>query len=301
MPLQNQDLTPSPSPPPNIEQLLRTELPFLLLLSGLFLGYGWLVRRGVFREKQVIYYGMLLGAITVGLSTAHFWRPGQPMVVQLINPLMMAICTAMCITMAQRTQKVEELLKTQHGTTAIIVRLCSPSQFPTDIGAIILPTSTLLRGITGPASQLAMVAGRDYENEVNRLGPVAVGQTIITGTYRLFSASSDSAEKFKEGACKIYHVATHEAKKNMTTEWLKRGVDSALQKAAKTGAKSVAIACGKFPGLTLEESTGAIVGAAGRHHAKFETIYFCAFDTLSATPIKSALKSIVTELGEEPA
>jgi O-acetyl-ADP-ribose deacetylase (regulator of RNase III) len=245
------------------------------------------VRRGVFREKQVIYYGMLLGAITVGLSTAHFWRPGQPMAVQLINPLMMAICTAMCITMAQRTQKVEDIFTTQRGNTNLVVRLCSPSQMP-NVAVIVLPTSTLLRGFTGPSAALAMVAGRDYENEVNRLAPVSVGQTIITGTYRLFMASSASEAK-------IYHVATHEAKKNMSPDQLKRGVDSALQKAAKSGVKEVAIACGKFPGLTLIESTGAIVGAVGRQHAKFTRVYFCGFDILSTTPVKNALESIIKE------
>ena len=284
----------NPASLPPIEETLRTELPFFLLLSALFLGYGGLVRRGILREKQVLWAGIILGIITVSLSTLRFWRPGQPMVVQLINPIILAVCTGLCISMAQKNQRVEDIFTQKKGETSLVVRVGPLSQLSqlSQLDALLLPTSTELRSFGGPSAQIAMLAGRAYENEVNRLAPVEIGKTIVTGTYNLFPISVEAAGSKNS---KIYHIATHEARKNMKAENLKRGIDSALQKAAKAQAKTVAIACGKFPGLTLEESTNAIVGAVGRHQNKFTNIYFCALDTITAVPLKSALETILGE------
>jgi O-acetyl-ADP-ribose deacetylase (regulator of RNase III) len=273
---------PPASPTPTLD--LRAELPFILFLTALFLAYGQLVRRGALRGRWILIAGILMGLVAVVVSTGHFWRPGMPLPLQLINPLMMALCTGFCVSVALRSQTVRTVAEETFHGTPLTVLSCAPLRIPA-ADALLVATSTELRTPGGPAAQLAQVGGKDYDTLLSKGAPVGVGKIVITPGDRL-------------PAPKVYHAAVYEARKNMNAENLRRGMQAAAHQAHKNGAKTLTVACGKMPGLSLTESATAIVTGVLKHAQDFEKIVFCAIEGVGTQPLISAVHNAVTKIKE---
>ena len=259
------------------------QIAAISILLVLFTVYGVVVRRGVLREKAVLWAGFPLGLLAVGVSMFALtpeWRGGRvPPGLLAFNAGLMSFCTAWCVLLAYRNQQRSTDVDTmQLGDTKIIVRVCSPFRLP-DADILILPALTSLRLIDGPAGLVGTAAGKALGDELRAHGPVGLGKVVSTGAGLLAPG-------------RILHVAVADALRPTDAAVLRRGMDTAVQQARKARAESLAVPVAPLRGLPLPASADAIVGAVLKQRKAFAEIIFVVFDPAYAKAVQTAITKL---------
>ena len=243
-----------------------SQLPYLLIVLALFAGYGVAVRRGVLRDSAVLNVGAAVGAVAVAASGIYWWPLYQhgliPFSIFLINPFIMTVCAVWCVYMAHRSQRVEDVATYSVGDTKILVRITPPSRLP-DADALILPTSVTLRLADGIAGMIGTASGRSPEDEARLSVPVGPLKVIVTGAGDL-------------RVQKIYHVAVSDYLAKVNEATLQRGIENAAHQARKDHVESVIVPIAALRGLSLADTTRAMVAGTLKHRKAFAEIVFAA-------------------------
>jgi O-acetyl-ADP-ribose deacetylase (regulator of RNase III) len=237
------------------------QLPTVLFILVLFSVYGALVRQGRIVDRNVLWTGIVVGILSVG-TTLLLWLPyyqqGLPLLLFLMNPMAMLLCTGLCVYLAYRNQIVEDVAYYTLGDTKVIVRV-APAQRMPDAHALILPTDTTLRMVDGIASSFGMVTGGALSSELKKLGPVPEGKVVETG------GGKTAVER-------IFHVAVGDNLRPVRPDVLRRGVEAGMAAAKKRGAESVVLPVAAMRGLTLEETAEVMIGGLMKHRKAFAEI-----------------------------
>jgi hypothetical protein len=248
--------------------LFSAQIIHAMLVLGLFVAYGTLVRRGAIAGKAILGFGAMVTVLAVasaGLAQLPLYRAGlMSLSLYLFHPALMLIVSVFCVIFSYRNQLSEDLATTTLGDTKIIVRFCPPNLIP-DADALVVPTTTTLRMIDGLAMYVGMGAGPEPGKEAMPQGPVNIGKVIATGPGKL-------------AVGRIYHVAVGDAFKAVDATKLRRGIETAAQQARKGNAESLAVPVGQLRGLSLQQSVDSIVGGVLKNRKAFAEIVFLVFE-----------------------
>jgi hypothetical protein len=235
--------------------------PYLILLTTLFTLYAQGVRRAVLKSKSAILSaGIAVGAVAL-VGLLFLLGPGQKIAVLLINTGMMSLCTAYCIVMAQKSARSEEVLT--QGRLSVWVASAYRLPFA---DALIVPTSTALRALTGPSAALIAAGGKDLEREVKMAKSLNLDKTLYTGAGTL-------------GVGKLIHVAVFTPDDlHLDAGRLKKGLQAALLAARKDGAKTVALVYAPLRGIAPKEAAQLYREAARKYEDDFEASLIVLLD-----------------------
>lgn len=253
------------------------QLPYVVFILGLFLGYGWLVRRGFVAGRAILGLGAFVGAVAVGASFFNIpagARQTLPLPLLLIAPAMMAVCAGVCVTFAYRVQKVVELASYAIGDTRIVVRYAPLRLVEAD--ALLLPTTTTLRMGGGVPSAVVVAGGALVERAARAQGPVSLGKVVVTPGGRL-------------GVERVFHVAIHEPLRPVDEAGLRRGLENAAQQARKAGAHRVVIPVGALHGLPVSQVAFVSAQALLKQRRAFTEIVFVALVLHNGPPVREAV------------
>jgi len=226
-----------------------SQLPFIISIVTLFAVYGVLVRRGTIKDGAIIGAGIAVGAVAVGVTIAYWWplyQRGLSLGLFLVNPIAMTFCAIWCITLAYRSQRVEDIATNVVGDTKILVRLCPPSRLP-DADALLLPTNTTFQMTENIAGQIGTAVGPSVYDEIRGSAPVGLLKVVQSGGGKL-------------AVDRIYHVAVNDYMRPVDSGQLRRGIEQAALQARKANAESVIVPISPMRGLNIVQVTEAVVG-----------------------------------------
>jgi hypothetical protein len=218
-----------------------------VIVIGLFMAYGLAARQGRLSGFAVPLVGTAIGGLAVALSVAVIAPHGAPKPLLAANALMMALATAFCVAIATRQARVEELAAREIDGVSVRVLACSAWRLPA-VDAVIVPASTTLSTLAGPAGPLRIAAGGALDAELRGKTPLPLDKVLATGAGRL-------------SAGRVLHVAVHETGRPVDAGRLRRGIEAGLQQARKGGAASVVVAIAPLPGLSATDLARATIEA----------------------------------------
>ncbi len=251
-----------------------------LIVLAVFVAYGSSVRKGVFRGRAIIWAGVVVGVIAVGIYGADmlpFYRHGDPLWLVALLPTMMAGVSVFCVALSYNQQRVRDTATLAVGKSKVIVRLCPPIALP-NADALLLTVSTALRANDRTARAVLDAAGPQVGDALKRLGAVGMGKVVSTVGGALAMGQ-------------IFHAAIADAGRPVDAARLKRGLESAVQQARKAGAASIVIPLGPLTGLTLQDSLAIPIDAVLKQRKAFTEIVFVVFEPRLA----SLAKTVVTQ------
>lgn len=272
----------------NAASPLAAQLPYAVFVVALFLGYSHLVRRGTLAGRNIVRAGAAVGLVAAAASffqVAPETRAQTTLPVLLVGPLMMLVCTAVCVAFAYRAQKVVEAARFALGDTTVIVRYSPASGIAAD--ALLLPALTTLRMLGGVPGAISIAGGPSIEREAMRVAPVNLGKVVMTGAGRL-------------AVDHIFHAAACEPPRAADANVLRRALESAAQQARKAGAETIAVPVGSLRGLGIERVAGVTVEAVLKQRRAFSEIVFVALDVRSTNVIAAAVASAVEAASHPP-
>jgi hypothetical protein len=237
------------------------QIPFVLLILALFAAYGVLVRRGTIKEGAIIGTGTVVGVLAVALTIGYWWpmyQRGLPLSLFLVNPIAMTLCALWCITLAYRSQRVEDIATHVVGDTKVIVRICPPSRLP-DADALLLPTNTTFQMTENIAGQVSMATGQAVYQEIRGSAPVGLLKVVQSGGGNL-------------EVDRIYHVAVNDYMRPVNQAQLRRGIEQAALQARKSNAESVIVPIAPMRGLNTQQVTDAVAGGVLKQRKAFAEI-----------------------------
>jgi hypothetical protein len=242
-------------------QNLASQIPFVVLILALFAAYGVLVRRGTIKDNNIIGAGVIVGALAVALTVAYWWpmyQQGLPLSLFLVNPIAMTFCAIWCITLAYRSQRVEDIATHVVGDTKVIVRVCPPSRLP-DADALLLPTNTTFQMTENIAGQIGTATGPEVYEEIRGSAPV--------GLLKVVQSASGKLE-----VDRIYHVAVNDYLRPVNQTQLRRGIEQAALQARKANAESIIVPIAPMRGLSIPQVTDAVAGGVLKQRKAFAEI-----------------------------
>lgn len=263
---------------------LASQLPYAVFIVALFLFYGHLVRRGTLAGRGIVLAGATVGVIAAAASffqVAPETRAQTTLPVLLLGPLMMLICTGVCVAFAYRAQKVVEAARFALGDTTVIVRYSPASSIAAD--ALLLPTLTTLRMLGGVPGALRVAAGPEIEREALRAAPVHPGKVVRTGAGRL-------------AVDHVFHAAICEPLRPTDPNVLRRALESAAQQARKAGAETLVVPVGSLRGMSIERVAATAAEAVLKQRRAFSEITFVALDVRSTNVVAVAVAKAVEAL-----
>lgn len=247
----------------------------------LYMTYAVQVRNGRIDGKVVLLAGLGLWVVGLGLTTVMIWPSVAKEGFRLIslNATTMTILTVWCVYMAWRSALIKDVFTTKLGETEVIVRSCTPWRIR-GVDALLLPNSTALRSIAGPASSVLIAAGKGLEKEARALSPVKLEKVVMTSGGAL-------------SVPKVFHVAVHEPSKATDAVRLRRGIEAAAVQARKSGSKSLGVPIATLRGLSPKDTIEALVGGVLHQRKSFEKLVFVAIDSHDASLIRDAIEASV--------
>ncbi len=246
---------------------------YVITITILFGLYAQGVRRGKLNGNAIVTVGAAIGGVAMLGMLVLLGQKPQP-VALLINVVMMSLCTAYCIVMSQRQARVEEIYS--EGKLAITV--CSAYRLPqTDV--LIVPTSTHLRTLGGPAGVLLAAGGKQLEKEITTIGSINPDKVLFTGSGTLRTN-------------KLLHVAVHTpSDMRIDGNRLKKGLQAALLLARKDNAKTIGLAYSSLRGIAPLEAAKLYWEAAKKYEDNFEKITIILLDARNEAEFKQAMIS----------
>jgi hypothetical protein len=243
----------------------------VVLITTLFGAYAQAVRRAKLNGSAIVTVGACIGGLALLGMLFLLGQKPQPAAL-LINALLMSICTAYCITMAQRQARVEEIAT--DGKLSIMV--CSAYRLPlTD--ALIVPTSTHLRSLGGPSGALIAAGGKQLEKEVTVAGSINLDKVLFTGSGELNTG-------------KLLHVAAFTPDDmRVDAGRVKKGLQAALLLARKDNAKTVGLAYAPLRGIAPTDAAMLYRDAAKKYEDDFEKLTIVLLDGRHETEFKKIL------------
>jgi O-acetyl-ADP-ribose deacetylase (regulator of RNase III) len=258
------------------------QIPYFLFVLSLFTAYGILVRRGNIKGKNILWAGVVTGALAIIAALVYIWpdyQRGMSLPILLIHPVMMALVTFYCVGITYRAQRVQTVATYIIGDTKILVISCPPSSIP-DADALLLPGNTRLRMVGGLIGLIGFAAGAEADKEMAKSGPVGIGKVVEGGPGRL-------------AVGRIYQAAVQEPLKDVTAPILKRGMESAVLAARKGGAESVAVPLGGLRGLPAERCMEIMAEAVLKQRKAFGEIVFVTLDARTAALADDIVRKLV--------
>lgn len=253
---------------------------YATVVTGLFLVYGNLVRRGQLSGRAIPLAGTGVGLValvaTVLLLKPQIESKGIPFAVLLLNAGSIGLVSAYCILLASRQARVAEVAQRQVGEARVAVRVSSPWRIA-GVEAIVIPTATTLRALVGPSVPILAAAGQEAERAVRAAAPVAPDKVVATTAGRLAAGT-------------LYHVAVHEPMRPVDAGRLRRGLEAGAQQARKGGAQRVAFAFGPLRGIGVPETAQIYVEAALRQARHLPEIVLLAIDGRGERELSEALR-----------
>jgi O-acetyl-ADP-ribose deacetylase (regulator of RNase III) len=265
-----------------ISSPLLSQILYALSILFLFLVYGAIVRRGIVSGRAIIGVGVLIGAVAVAASYLNVPAPVRrdaPLPLLLFAPGLMAVCAAVCVAFAYRAQQVVDLATFEIGDTRIVVRYAPASRIQAD--ALLLPTTTTLRMLSGAAGAVHVAGGAAIEKEARPFAPVGIGKVVSTAGGRLL-------------VDRILHVAVHEPLRAAEEASLRRGLENAAQQARKARAETIAIPLGALRGLPASTVAAAAAEALLKQRRAFSEIVFVVLERRNTVPVREAVARVVS-------
>ncbi|MGC4046978.1 MAG: hypothetical protein QM758_24550 [Armatimonas sp.] len=227
---------------------------YVLIITTLFAVYAQGVRKGKLSGNAIVRAGAAIGGVALLGMLFLLGQKPQP-VALLINVIMMSLCTAYCIVMAQKQARVEEIVS--QGKLAVTV--ASAYRLPhTDV--LIVPTSTHLRSLGGPSGMLLAAGGKLLEKEIATVGSINQDKVLFTGAGSL-------------NTNKLLHAAVF-TPEDMRVDGnrVKKGLQAALLLARKDNAKTVGLAYAPLRGISAVDAVKLYWDAAKKYEDDFEKI-----------------------------
>lgn len=241
---------------------LAAQLPFAIVIVGMFLVYGMLVRRGVLHDKNILIVGAGIGILAALLAGWSVWPEYQkgilPIPLLLFNPVAMLICSAYCVRFSYQSQRVQDLATYLIGDAKIIVRVAPPSRLP-PADALLLPANTYLRSTDGTLFLYGAASGSGLAGEARKNVPVPLGKVVSSPPGNL-------------AVGKVFLVAVSAPMGNVKADVLRKGMESAANAARKARVESVVVPLVPLRGLPFEASTEAIIGGVLQGRKAFAEI-----------------------------
>lgn len=263
---------------------MASQIPYAVFVVSLFLAYGALVRRGVVTGRAIIGVGILVGVAAAAASYVNIpplVRQQMPLPLLLIAPGSMALCAAVCIAFAYRSQKIEDLAVHTLGDTRIVVRYTPANRIEAD--ALLLPTVTTFRPLGGLSGAVGVAAGSAPEKEAQAVAPAKVGKVVATTGGKL-------------RVTRIFHVAVHEPLRPVEAAPLRRGLENAAQQARKAGAETIAVPVGALRGLPVAQGATITAEAVLKQRRAFSEIVFVVLELRHAPIVRDAVAKAVQGL-----
>jgi hypothetical protein len=233
---------------------------YVIVITVLFMGYSRSARTAKLKGKLINTVGIGIGAVTL-LGMLFLLGPKPNPTSLVVNVVMMSLCTAYCIMMAQKQARVETIYES--GKLSVLV--CSAYRLPF-VDALILPTSTHLRSLGGPSGALLTAGGKLLEREVTLASPANLDKVLFTGSGTL-------------GVGKLLHaVVFAPSDLNVDSNRLKKGLQAALLLARKDNAKAVGLAYAPLRGIAPKDAAQIYRDAAKKYEGDFEKITMILLD-----------------------
>lgn len=244
---------------------------YVIVITGLFAFYAQGVRRGKLSGNAIVTVGAAIGGVALLGMLFLLGQKPQPAAL-IINVVMMSLCTAYCIVMAQRQARVEELYTA--GKLSVVVS--SAYRLP-QVEALIVPTSTHLRSLGGPSSLLLSAGGKQLEKEIAAAGSVNLDKVLATGSGTL-------------NADRLLHAAVFTPDDmRIDANRVKKGIQAALLLARKEQVKTVALAYAPLRGIGGIDAARLYLEAAKKYEDDFEKITIVVLDGRHELEFKKTL------------
>jgi hypothetical protein len=233
---------------------------YVVVITTLFALYAQAVRRAKLNGNAIVTAGACIGGLALLGMLFLLGQKPQPAALA-INVLLMSVCTAYCIVMAQRQARVEEIAT--DGKLSVMV--CSAYRLPlTD--ALLVPTSTHLRSLGGPAGVLIAAGGKQLEKEIATAGSLNLDKVLFTGSGTL-------------NAGKLLHVAAFTPQDmRIDANRVKKGLQAALLLARKDNAKTVGLAYAPLRGIAPVDAAKLYRDATKKYEDDFEKLTIVLLD-----------------------
>jgi hypothetical protein len=233
---------------------------YVVLILILFTGYSQSVRKAKLNGNLIKIVGIGIGGIALlGMLLVLGSKPKPAEL--MINVVMMSLCTAYCIMMAQKQARVETIYESEK----LSVLICNAYRLPF-VDALILPTSTHLRSLGGPSGVLLTAGGKLLEKEVAFASPANLDKVLFTGAGTL-------------GVGKLLHAVVFAPNDlHVDSNRLKKGLQAALLLARKDNAKAVGLAYAPLRGIAPKEAAQIYRDAAKKYEDDFEKITVILLD-----------------------
>lgn len=258
------------------------QMPFAFLLVSLYMAYAIQVRNGKIDGKAILGSGIALWLVGLGATSALIWpgvaREGFRLIV--VNGATMTVLTAWCVYMAWRSAQIKDVFSTVVGETDVVVRSCSPWRIR-GVEALVLPNTTALRSISGPAATVQIAAGKGMEKDTRAASPIKLDKVIVTSGGGL-------------AVPKVFHVAVNEPSKPVDPVRLRRGIEAAIVQARKAGIKQLGLPVAALRGLSPQDTAAALVEGALHQKKGFTKLVFVALDARDIRLIQEAIQKATT-------
>lgn len=255
-------------------------MPFMFMVVSLYMAYAIQVRNGRIDGRAIFVAGGAMWLLGLGITSAMIWpsiaKEGFRLIA--VNATTMTLLTAWCVYMAWRSAQIKEELTLVVGETQVVLQTCSPWRIR-GVEALVLPNTTALRSITGPAATVQMAAGKGLEKDTRAASPVKLDKVLATGGGAL-------------SVPKIFHVAVNEPSKPVDPVRLRRGIEAAVVQARKAGIKQLGIPVSALRGLSPLDTATVLVEGALHQKKAFEKLVFIALDARDVSLIRAVLEKV---------